>query len=98
MNRSLKSERLYPLGNYTNIKFVDEINNLPEGATFNEEILNKIRYLQMIDFELAYRTYIRLYEKVQTLKIEEAVKLLEEEKTQTLQEIDKIFNTKEKES
>lgn len=77
ITRSLKYERLYPLGQYVNMKFTDEINDLPEELVLNEELVSKLRYLQMVDAEVAYRVYLKLYEKSKTLDVEELAKTLE---------------------
>jgi len=98
MNRSIRYERLFPMGQYVNVKFVDEVNDLPEALCLNEELMNKIRYLQMVDVEIAYRIYLKLYEKSKTLDLEELAKsmeFLEVEKETTINGIKAILNPKE---
>jgi hypothetical protein len=92
MNRTLKTERLYPLGDYKNIKFVDEVVDIPEKVCLDENLMSHLRYLQMIDMEMTFRQYLRLIEKVGTVHLEEAVKILENEHTVTLKEIKTILS------
>lgn len=77
MNRSIKYERLFPMGQYVNVKFIDEITDLPDAICMNEELVSKIRYLQMVDAEISYRVYLKLYEKSKTLDLEELAKSME---------------------
>jgi hypothetical protein len=91
MNRTLKTERLFPLGDFKNIKFADEMIDIPEKVCMDENLMSKLRYLQMIDVELAYRQYLDLIKKVGTIPLEEAMKILLNEHTTTLQEIEKII-------
>jgi len=91
MNRTLKVERLYPLGDYKNIKFVDEMVDIPERVCMDENLMSKLRYLQMLDVELAFRQYLELIKKVGTVPLEEAMKILLEEHTSTIQEIEKTL-------
>jgi len=94
MERSLKYERLFPLGQYVNVKFIDEINDLPDVICMNEELVSKIRYLQMVDAEISYRVYLKLYEKSKTLDLEELAKsmeFLEFERAETLSAISAIL-------
>lgn len=91
MNRSIRYERLFPMGQYVNVKFTDEINDLPEEVVFNEELMEKLRYLQMVDVEIAYRLYLKLYEKSKTLDLEEmarTLEFLESEKAETIKAIE----------
>jgi hypothetical protein len=91
VNRSLKVERLYSLGDYKNIKFIDEINDLPEEVIFNDGVVSKIRYLQLISLELNIRKYMELMRAVQTVPLEEQLQYLEEQKVNTLDEIKQLL-------
>jgi hypothetical protein len=96
MERNLKYERLFPLGQYVNAKFIDEIIGIPEKVCLNQNLINELRYLQMVDVELAYRTYLKLSEKAHTLDLEELAKsleFLETERKETLVKIETILNT-----
>jgi hypothetical protein len=99
MNRSIRYERLFPMGQYVNVKFSDEMNDLPEELCLNEDLMNKVRYLQMVEVELAYRIYLKLYEKSKTLVLEELAKsmeFLETEKETTINGIKAILTPTKK--
>jgi hypothetical protein len=89
--RSLKVERLYSLGDYKNIKFCDEVIDLPEKVQFNEPLLDKIRYLQLITVEKSMRTYKDLVRNIGTLKEEEILAYLDEQRENTLDEIKNLL-------
>jgi len=94
LSRSLGIERVYNLGDYKSIRFSDYVANLPERVALNAELVDKIRYLQLVNVELHYRQYIQLAEKLKTAKLEsiaEVIQLLEDEKTATLQDIKTIL-------
>lgn len=94
MKRSLKLERLFPLGDYKNIKFTDEVIDIPEDIVLNESLMAKIRYLQMVDIEIAFREYISLMQRVSTFKTEElakAVEFLKQEQISTIKTIEDLF-------
>jgi hypothetical protein len=94
MERTIKFERLFPLAQYANVKFVDEISSLPDETIFNVELESKIRYLQMLQSEIAYRTYVNLMKQAETKTAEEVAQFLEEQRTLTVQEIATQFETK----
>jgi hypothetical protein len=100
MNRTLRYERKFPIEQYGNNGFTDEITGIPEEVFLNQELISKIRYLQMVDVELAYRVYVDLYKKSHTLATEElakAIAYLEEEKSKTMESIQSILHTQPKE-
>lgn len=83
------------MGKFENVRFVDEVKDLPEAVCLNEELMNKIRYLQMVDVELAYRKYLELYQQAYTLSLEEMAKtitFLETEREITMKNIQSILN------
>jgi hypothetical protein len=95
MERSLRSERLYSLKDYNNIKFTDEITGIPERVCLNPELMGELSYLQMIGFELAVRKYAELMKLSGSYELEVIMKYLEEERTQTLEKIKEIFTETE---
>ncbi|HBY20754.1 MAG TPA: hypothetical protein DEG71_07065 [Clostridiales bacterium] len=94
MERTFKLERLYPLGQYVNIKLCDEVTNLPEEVLFNVELSSKVRYLQMLEVEIAYRNYINLMKIAETKSAEEVAQYLEEQRIETVKEIAAEFENK----
>jgi hypothetical protein len=94
MTRSLSVERTYALAQYQNIKLFDSFNQVPYEFMLNQEMIDKIRYLQLVDLELTYRRYIKLAEKLHEYSIDEALVMLETIKIDTMNEIKNLFETK----
>lgn len=92
LTRTLKVERLYSLGDYKNIKFVSEIYNVPKELAFNKEVMDKINYLMLLDIESNFRKYVELSSKLNTLKVEEMMQYLEDERMNTLDELKQIIS------
>lgn len=82
--RNIKIERLYNLGDYRNIKLIEEINDLPDAIQFKESLMSKIRYYLLVSIEQGFYKYKNLAQKVASLSPEEALAFLEEEKINTL--------------
>jgi hypothetical protein len=94
MTRSLSVERTYALAQYQNIKLFDSFNQVPYEFMLNQEMINKIRYLQLIDLELAYRRYIKLAEEFHDHSMDEALVMLQTIKIDTMSEIKNLFENK----
>lgn len=57
MNRSIKIERLYALGDYKNIKIIDELHDIPESVALNAELMGKLYSLLFTNVDLQYYRY-----------------------------------------
>ena len=90
MNRSLKVERLYSLGDYKNIKFIDEIVDLPENVALDEESVGHVVYLQLLNVEQSFYRYYALAKKIKTLNPEEILGFIEEERVKTLDQLNNL--------
>jgi hypothetical protein len=95
MTRTLGVERVFTLGNYKTIRFIDTIENIPEKLAFNAELVEKIRALQFITIEKDYRNYIAENRAVNAMTFEDAVTALDEERTATLEDIKNILTEKD---
>jgi len=82
MNMNLKIKRIYNLGNYSNVEFTEELNEIPEKLLFNKEVMYKFRKLMMLNVERAYKTYLELQ------NVEELDQ--EEERDYIVEELDKL--------
>lgn len=89
--RNLKVERLYNLGNFINIKIINEFNEVPE------EIANDPQKLQLLfrqlgaECDLGYREYKALNEQLVEAQKEtgkDLKELLEEERDRIAQELE----------
>lgn len=87
MRSKIATERLYSLGNYSNIKFSSEISELPDEAVLNPEVIPTLRFLQLIDCELAYNRYIELVESFVGKERGEIIAQLETHKQTTYDEL-----------
>ncbi len=93
-SRNLSVERLYPLGDYKNIKFIDSINNIPYPLSLNNEFISLLSYLQIIEVEIMYRKYWELIKEVNTIKVEEAMEYLEKIRLDTMGQIKVLLEDK----
>lgn len=99
MERKISVERLYSLGQYQNVKFIDEITNIPESIALNREAMNLIAYSQILQAEKAYYNYFRL--RMDTLpkgKLEDVIvdtiEAVEEEQSKTWEQLLNIIMDK----
>ena len=95
MNKTLSVERLYTLGDYKNIKLGDIITDIPEELANDRNIIDKLRFLQFLDLELAYRRYLKLAEKFQSLSIEDAIDLIEDIRVNTFKALTESLEKEE---
>lgn len=96
MIRKSEIDRLYPLGEYRNIRFSDSIDNIPDKLAMDSEFMAAIRYLQMVEIEISYRRYVELSKKVGTPTLEEAMKILEDLRVETMGKIKATIEQVEK--
>lgn len=87
MNRSLGIKRVFSLGDYKSIHFDDLIEDLPQEVMLNQDLMDKIRYLQMISVDLAYQEYVTMYRRLNAITEEEKMSFLIEQKVNTIDEI-----------
>lgn len=95
MDRSISVERLYSLGNYKNIKFSDTISEIPEELATNQEVMNVLRFLQMVSVEKSYFEYVHNAESWHDLNIEDAIEQLDALEKETLTSMKELLNGKE---
>jgi hypothetical protein len=91
MNRSLGIERVFSLGDYKSIRFSDIINELPQEVMLNQELIDKLRYLQMLNVDAAYQLYVDMNRRINRIPEEEKLSFLIEEKLNTLDDIKKLL-------
>ena len=92
MKRTIETKRLYPLGDYKNVSFEDSFIELPESLMLNTKLINKLRWLQLVEMEKMYYEYLLFKSKYEKKSAEEILKLLEDSQIQTLTLIKKIIN------
>jgi hypothetical protein len=91
--RILSFERIYPLRQYENLKFYDQIDLsiFGEKEALNSEIYNLARYLQFIQTELAYRKYLELLKNLNELNLEDSILYLETQRVTTIDMIKEMI-------
>lgn len=110
MKRDLGVERIFPLGEYKNIKLSSTLRDIPEELAQNERVAGLLYLQQALSCEIVYRRYFdtldyisKNFTKVVGGKTvadsEEVMKFLMEEREQTLAELlEEIKKTNEKET
>jgi len=97
MNRTITTRRLYRTADYENIEFTDVITDIPEDIWRDEKSAKLVRYLQLVEIEYNFLRYKKLQAKLGKVpKVDELMKLIEEERTRTFDELFKALS-KEKE-
>jgi hypothetical protein len=87
MNKSVLAERIFSLGDYQNIKFSDTITEIPEVVITNPDSMRLLRYLQLVDIEWSYLSYMQLRTKRPQGTLEEALEYVEKERTITFEKL-----------
>jgi hypothetical protein len=92
VERSIKLERLFSLGNYKNIRLDDGIDNIPQNMWTNKEVMENLTYLVMLSIELSFRRYLKLSEHIQDMSIEDQITYLDKVKSDTYELIKQLTN------
>jgi hypothetical protein len=90
MDRKVRIERTFFLGQFKNIKVEDEINGIPEHLALNEEFVNSLYYLLLISVELTYRKYQKLNLELPD-NLEDSLAVLENMKGSTIETIKRLI-------
>ena len=90
MARNLKVERLYNLGNFINIKVINEYNEVPEEIASDPEKLQLLFRQLGAECDLGYREYKEMNEQlsVQVKEGGDLKELLEAERNRIAQELE----------
>jgi len=91
MPRDITTERLYWLGDFRNIKFIDSINNLPDEIAFNGELVETLRWLQVVHAEKTFWRYFHLRSQLKDKDAEECLAIISEMHEETLLELKELF-------
>lgn len=89
MQTSLRAERLYSLADYNNVKFSQEITEVPEKVMLNERGVGLLYSLMYLEMEKAHKNYIMLYKSYPASleQIEQTASIIEEARTKTFKEL-----------
>jgi pyrroloquinoline quinone (PQQ) biosynthesis protein C len=98
MPRDITTERLYYLGEYRNVKFIDSISNLPDEIAFNGELTGTLRWLQLVHAEKTFFRYMNLRSQLKDKDAEECLAIISKLHEETLLELKELFKNGEIES
>ena len=109
MPRSISVERTYAIKQYENIKLFDSfslseladliLEGTGKEVLFDNEFIDRVRLLQFVNLELAFRRYLELLKKLSDLNLEDSITFLETEKANLIDIIkESILSKFEKES
>lgn len=95
MNQELQTigtERLYILGKYKNLKFIDTIAGLSKEIILDVTLQNQLRNLQLLRMDRYCIEYKERLKHLNTLTTEEAFELLEELEIETVTNITELMS------
>lgn len=104
MERKVGVERLYYLGDYKNIKFTNEVSEIPELLSENDRVMELIHKQAYLACEFAYRQYVEMIEDInekfttvengrKVTDSQAVMEFLQSERTQTLKDLyEEIYN------
>jgi hypothetical protein len=91
MNKEISVERTFQFVQYEPLKFTDTITEIPDTVASNPDAMKLLRYLQLVDIEWSYLTYmeLRLAEPklATTGAVKEAREFMEAERTVTFEKL-----------
>jgi len=91
MNKEISVERTFQFVQYEPLKFTDTIKEIPDTIASNPEAMKLLRYLQLVDIEHSWLSYMELRLSEPKLVTTEAVKaakeFMESERTATFEKL-----------
>jgi len=97
MKRKINIERLYSLGDYKNIKFSEEVSEIPDELVNNEQFITILTSLMLLRIEQNYNKYIKLMESTRGKSIEDVINLMEDLKINQIDNLDAFLKEQAKE-
>lgn len=91
MNRNIGVERTYFISQFNLIKFNDEVTDIPEELVLNTEFMDKLKQSLTLEVERSYRKYILQKDVLDQLKPEDALNVIEQERSKKFTELLKII-------
>jgi len=98
MKREIGTERLYSLGDFKNIKFMDIIVDMPEAFVEDHALVGEVKFLQLVSIELAFRRYMRLMEEVPLAWGQKSIEALEQIRQDTINSITSLLENTDMEA
>jgi len=94
MKRQLTITRKYQLSTWQNADIGTQFIDIPEEFALNQELIEKLYYLQLVTGDKVYRMYYLLDARLDALganQIDKQMTLLEEERIKTMAEIKSLM-------
>lgn len=91
MNRRVGIERNYFISQFNTIRFSDEVTDIPDELMLNLEFIDKLKQTLVLEVERSYRKYILQKEALDQLKPEEALSVVEHERSKKFSELINII-------
>jgi len=98
-------ERLYSIGQFNNLKVIEEVTEVPEQLTGNLQAHGLLEYLMLLSIEKTYRKYLKLQTELSDSakgitendeKLQASINYIEEAQSKTFKELfDLISDTKQ---
>jgi hypothetical protein len=96
MNRNLRIERLYTLGEYRNIKICDELVGITNELALRKEVIDLLQFLLMVQTDSGFLKYKQLVEETaKKPSMEDMIAYLDDIREQTLSDINKLLKNGE---
>ena len=96
MKRNLSVERLFPLGDFKNIKFTSELKDIPEEIALNEDAVKALWLMMAFNTDMAYLRYYEVLERTAGKAIKEKLVELEKVRSAAEAELRSNINLSEK--
>lgn len=92
MKRTVGVTRDFYISDYNMFKPSEVLSDIPEELAMNEKFVGKVRFIQILNLELAFRKYLILKQKLDTFSPMDAISYLEEIKAKQMDELNQILN------
>ncbi len=87
MERTLTLKRIFSMGQYQNLEVTDSITGIPNELALSEDFIASLSLYQLLRLEVRFQRYLELRSKTNKLSPEDAIKLIEDDISQTLEEV-----------
>lgn len=88
MKRTLRIERVYPLGDFKNIKVISEISDISDEFSLRKEVLDRLELLILLQVDSMYLKYKKSMEDIAELSNkEEMILYFDSLQEQTISEL-----------
>lgn len=87
MKKDLIVERLFPLGDFKNVKFGTVLRDIPDELAENKKVTDLLYFQLALSCDIAYRRYFDTIDRITKEQIKDVLGYLEKERSQALSEL-----------